>query len=89
MKKSIILKKFYTTLIFSIIASIGLIIHGIFFDLDFSQIERLTIGGFILTFILVFGTLLILERIFDLENHEEFTELEKRVSNLESRKSKR
>jgi hypothetical protein len=86
MKKSIILKKFYTTLIFSIIASIGLIIHGVFFDMDFSQIERLTIGGFIFTFILVFGTLLILEKIFDLENHEEFVELEKRVLKLESKK---
>jgi amino acid transporter len=83
MKKSIILKKLYTTLIFSIIASIGLIIHGVFFDLDFAQIERLTIGGFILTFILVFGALLIMEKIFDLENHEEFVELEKRVSKLE------
>jgi len=86
MKKSIILKKFYTTLIFSLVASIGLIIHGVFFDLDFSQIERLTISGFILTFILVFGALLIMEKIFDLENHEEFIELESRVSKLESKK---
>ena len=85
-KKRVILKKFYTTLIFSVIVSIGLIIHGVFFDLDFSQIERLTIGGFILTFILVFGTLLIMEKIFDLENHEEFAELEERVRLLELRK---
>ena len=85
-KGSIILKKFYTTLVFSLVASIGLIVHGVFFDLDFSQIERLTIGGFIFTFILVFGALLIMEKIFDLENHEEFAELEKRVSKLESKR---
>ena len=71
---------------FSLIAAIGLIIHGVFFDLDFSQIERLTIGGFVFTFILLFGTLMILEKIFDLENHEEFAELEKRVRTLESKK---
>ena len=84
MKKiKVIKRKLLATLIFSIIASIGLIIHGVFFDLDFKQIERLTIGGFIFTFILLFSTLLILEKIFDLENHEEFIELEKRVSKLE------
>jgi amino acid transporter len=82
-KKKAFKRKLITTLIFSLIASIGLIIHGVFFDLDFSQIERLSIGGFILTFIMVFGALLIMEKIFDLENHEEFKELEQRVSKLE------
>lgn len=79
-------RKILATFIFSLVVSIGLIIHGVFFDLDFSQIERLTIGGFIFTFILVFGALLIMEKIFDLENHEEFQELEQRVSKLESKK---
>jgi amino acid transporter len=84
-KKKIIKRKILATFFFSLISSIGLIIHGVFFDLDFSQIERLTIGGFALTFILVLSTLLILEKIFDLENHEEFVELERRVKELEKR----
>ena len=90
MKKiKIITRKLIATFVFSIIVAIGLIIHGVFFDLDFSQIERLTIGGFIFTFILLFLTLLILEKIFDLENHVEFIELENRVSKLESKNKKR
>jgi len=84
--KKEIKRKLLATLMFSLISSIGLIIHGVFFDLDFSQIERLTIGGFIITFILVFGALLIMEKIFDLENHAEFKALEQRVSKLESKK---
>jgi hypothetical protein len=55
------------TFLFSLCASIGLIIHGVFFDLDFSQIKRLTIEGFTLTFILTFLGLLILEKIFTLD----------------------
>ena len=88
-KKKRIKRKILATFLFSLISAIGLIIHGVFFDLDFSQIERLTIGGFALTFILVLSTLLILEKIFDLENHEEFIELERRVKELEKKKQKR
>lgn len=84
--KNILKRKLIATLLFSIISTIGLIIHGVFFDLDFKQLERLTLGGFLFTFILVFATLLILEKIFDLENHEEFIELEKRVSKLEKKR---
>ena len=79
-------KKFVATLIFSLISTIGLIIHGVFFDLDFQQIERLTIGGFIFTFVLVFGALLILEEIFELEDKVEFQNLERRISKLEKRR---
>ena len=84
--KNILKRKLLATLLFSIISTIGLIIHGVFFDLDFRQLERLTLGGFLFTFILVFITLLILEKIFDLENHEEFIEIEKRVSKLEKKR---
>jgi len=79
-------RKLLATFLFSLVAAIGLIIHGVFFDLDFQQIERLTIGGFIFTFVLLFFTLLILEKIFDLENHEEFRALEQRVAKLELKK---
>lgn len=82
-RKKVIGRKLLATLLFSAISTIGIIIHGVFLDLDFTQIERLSLGGFITTFIVVFVTLLILEKIFDLENHEEFIELEKRVSKLE------
>ncbi len=84
--KKEIKRKLVATFVFSLVVSIGLIIHGVFFDLDFSQIERLTIGGFVFTFILVFGALLIMEKIFDLENHVEFKELEQRVSRMEKKK---
>lgn len=79
-------RKILATLVFSILASIGAIIHGIFLDLDFSQIQRLSLEGFLLTFLVVFPSLLFLEWIFDLENHEEFKIVEKRISALEKKK---
>ena len=79
-------RKILATFVFSILASIGAIIHGIFLDLDFSQIQRLSLEGFFVTFLVVFPSLLLLEWIFDLENHEEFKILEKRISNLEKKK---
>ena len=79
-------RKIIATLVFSILASIGAIIHGIFLDLDFSQIQRLSLDGFLVTFLVVFPSLLLLEWIFDLENHEEFKILEKRISKIEKKK---
>lgn len=76
------------TFIFSVFASVGLIIHGVFFDLDFSQIKRLSLEGFILTFLIVFPALLLLEWIFDLGNHAEFQQIEKRVTKLEKKRFK-
>lgn len=82
-----ITRKILATFLFSILASIGAIIHGAFFDLDIGQIKRLSLEGFLLTFLIVFPSLLLLEWIFDLENHEEFQVIEQRVNKLE--KSKR
>ena len=79
-------RKILATLVFSILASIGAIIHGIFLDLDFNQLQRLSLEGFLVTFLVVFPSLLLLEWIFDLENHEEFKIVEKRISALEKRK---
>lgn len=79
-------KKISATFVFSIITAIILIIHGVFFDLDISQIERLTIKGFIITFILTFLALIILEKIFTLEEDKEILKLKKRISNLEKKK---
>ncbi len=44
--------KLLSTLVFSVIASALLIIHGVFFDLDVTQIQRLTLEGFVFTFVL-------------------------------------
>lgn len=79
-------KKLWATLIFSIVTAVILIVHGIFLDLDPSQIERLTIKGFVITFVMTLIALLILEKIFTLEEDEEIMDLKKRVSRLEHKK---
>lgn len=90
MKKSKSVKrKFVATLIFSLIYSIVAIVHGVFIDAKWSEISRLSIEGFIVTFVVIFPSLLLLEWIFDLENHEEFKILEKRVSELEKLKKRK
>jgi hypothetical protein len=79
-------RKFIATFLFSLLASAGCIIHGIFFDLDFGQLKRLSFEGFLFTFFVVFPSLLLLEWIFNLEDKEEFKILEKRISKLEKRR---
>lgn len=78
-------RKLLATFIFSVAASVLLIAHGIFFDLDFSQIQRLTTEGFVFTFILVFVGLLILEKIFNLEEDAKILEIRKRLRKLEKK----
>jgi len=63
-----------------------MIVHGIFLDLDFSQIKRLSLEGFIFTFVLVFIGLLILEKIFNLEEDKEIIKIKKRLNKLEKKK---
>jgi len=80
MKKMHFIKKQILILfVFSILVSVGLIIHGVFFDLDFSQIQRLTLEGFILTLFVIFPAILFLEWVFDLNNEKRFEELERKV----------
>ena len=79
-------KKIFATIIFSVVASVMMIIHGLFFDLDFSQIRRLSIEGFLFTFVLVFVGLIILERIFNIEEDAEIVALKKRLRKIERRK---
>jgi len=57
--------------------SVAMIIHGIYMDLDFSQIKRLTIEGFFITVLVVFPAILFLEWIFDINNKKRFDEIEK------------
>lgn len=87
MKNLQLLKKQILILfIFAILVSIACIIHGIFFDLEWNEIGRLTLKGFIFTLVIVFPGLIILERIFDLNNKEKFKEIEKRLEKLEKKK---
>ncbi len=76
-------RKFAATLLFSLLASVAGIVHGIFFDMDISQLSRFTAEGFVLTFVVLFPSLLFLEWIFDLEDKEEFKVLESRIGKLE------
>ena len=79
-------KQIILFLIFSFLLAIAGIIHGIFFDLDFEQIKRLTIGGIIFTVVVIFPILIVLERMFDINNQKRFKEIEKRIRKLENRK---
>ncbi|HIG51829.1 TPA: hypothetical protein EYQ19_00120 [Candidatus Pacearchaeota archaeon] len=79
-------RKILSTFAFSIVVSVLMIVHGIFLDLDFSQIKRLSLEGFIFTFVLVFIGLLILEKIFNLEEDKEIIKIKKRLNKLEKKK---
>ena len=65
--------------VFSVLISIASIIHGIFMDLDFSQIKRLTIEGLIFTLFIIFPAILFLEWIFDLNNKKKFDDIERKL----------
>ncbi len=76
-------KKIFATIIFSVVASALMIVHGLFFDLDVSQIKRLSIEGFLFTFVLVFVGLVILEKIFNIEEDSEIVGIKKRIGKIE------
>ena len=79
-------KKIVATVIFSVVASLLMIVHGMFFDLDFSEIRRLSVEGFLFTFVLVFVGLIILEKVFNIEEDAEIVGLKKRVRKLERKR---
>ncbi|PIZ79923.1 hypothetical protein COY00_02890 [Candidatus Pacearchaeota archaeon CG_4_10_14_0_2_um_filter_35_33] len=79
-------RKILSTFAFSVVASVLMIVHGIFLDLDFAQIKRLSLEGFAFTFVLVFIGLLILEKIFNLEEDEEIIKIKKRLNKIEKKK---
>lgn len=76
-------KQIAILLVFSFLVSIAAIIHGVFFDLQFEQIARLTIGGLIFTAIVIFPALLLLEWIFDINNEKKFTEIDRKLNKLQ------
>lgn len=80
---SLVKKQVLILLVFSLLVSIAGIIHGIFFDLAWEQIKRLTFGGLIFTFVVVFPGVLFLEWVFDINNKKEIERLERRIRELE------
>jgi len=78
-------KQILILFILSILLAVAGIIHGIFFDLDISQIKRLTAAGLIFTTIVIFPMLILLEKIFDINNEKRFKEFEKRIKKLEGK----
>ena len=75
--------------VFSFLVSIAAIVHGIFFDLDFEQVKKLTLGGLIFTLVVVFPGAVFLEWVFDINNERVWEKLERRVGVLEGKLSKK
>ena len=86
MKLHPIKRQIIVLFVISVLVAIAGIIHGVFFDLDFEQIKRLTFTGFIFTLVVVFPALILIEYVFDLNNSKKFEELEKRLKKLERKK---
>lgn len=85
----LIKKQILILFVFSLLIAIGAIIHGVYMDLDFLQIRRLTIEGILLTFLIIFPAVLFLEWVFDFNNKERIDELKRRLSKLEKSERKR
>lgn len=79
-------KQILILFVFSVMSAIIGIIHGIFFDLDIQQIKRLTLEGMVLTFVVIFPSLLFLEWVFDLNNKKKFDEIETKIRKLGKKK---
>ena len=79
-------KQILILFVFSFLVSVAAIIHGLFFDLVFEEIKRLTISGLIFTFIIVFPGILLLEWIFDINNKKRYDGLNKRLIKLEKKR---
>jgi heme/copper-type cytochrome/quinol oxidase subunit 4 len=73
-------------LVFSLLVSVGAIIHGIFFDLAFEEIKRLTLSGLIFTLVIIFPGIVFLEWIFDINNKKKYDVLERRIIKLEEKR---
>ncbi|MBT3397590.1 hypothetical protein HOA55_03635 [archaeon] len=72
--------------VFSVLVSIAMIIHGIFFDLEFEQIRRLTFEGIIFTLVIIFPAIIFLEWVFDINNKKKFDEVDRRLIKLEKKR---
>jgi len=75
----LIKKQILILFVFSLLTSVIAIIHGLFFNLDFTQIKRLTLEGFVVTLLVIFPAILFLEWVFDMNNKKKFDELERKL----------
>ncbi len=78
-------KQILILLLFSFVGAILAISHGVIFDLKISEIGRLSSGGVILTMIVVFLLLLLMEWIFDLDNERKIEELSREIEEVKKR----
>ena len=76
-------KQILILFVFSFLVSVGAIIHGIFFDLAFEEIKRLTFEGLIFTLVVVFPAVIFAEWAFDINNKKRYDELNRRLNKLE------
>jgi len=81
-------KQILILFIVSVLGAAAGIIHGIFFDLDLSQIKRLSFFGVVFTTIIIFPAILLFEYLFDINNQQDTKELKARLSRVESQLNK-
>jgi len=81
-------KQILMLLVVAIFGAAGGIVHGIYFDLDFSQMKRLSLLGVVFTTLIIFPALLFFEYLFDWNNKEEMRLLKERVERLEAQLKK-
>ena len=79
-------KKQFTILLFlSLFISILAIAHGTFFDLDITQIQRLTFSGIMITMFITLSMLFFLEWVFDLDNEIKIKKLSEEIENIKKK----
>ena len=78
-------KQVLTLFVLSVVGAAGGIVHGIFFDLDMSQMGRLSLFGIVFTTLIVFPAILLLEWLFDLNNAAQMSELRAEIESLKAR----
>ena len=76
-------KQILIFIVLSLFGAIAGIIHGIYFDLDISQIKRLSILGIIFTSGVIFPSILFLEHVFDWNNQYQINQLKERIDKIE------
>ena len=82
----LIKKQLLILFVFSFLVSVASIIHGVFFDLQFEQVRRLTIEGLIFTLIVIFPAVVFLEWVFDINNKKNYDRLNQRLIKLEKKR---
>ena len=78
-------KQFTILLFFSLLISVLAIAHGMFFDLDITQIKRLTFTGIVITMFLTLLMLFFLEWVFDLDNEAKIKKLGEEIEDIKKR----